>query len=913
MKKLIYLMTLCLIAAITVFVMTACKTKGGKTSGDASATSVSEQSVETSEDAGVSENHSDEQSTEVSASDSAEQSADSSLEQPVIAATMTIRSQPDKTEYFVGEELDPTGLTVTIGYTDESSKDVTVTYEMLSGFNTSAAGEQTVTITYIEDDVTLTAQFDITVSELPEVEDYLFTVGDEYCWDIYDDVNGNPVFESLSNTQLLMFNKLTFTGGSVSFKMSVASNDYTYLVSCGVAFAADTLDIGHDRGNYYVCGRDAWNEYLCYAKINGGFDWQADGKVTGVMTELNTTYSLKFVWNPDDDEVYYFIEGEYVGTGKLNKGFNGQYIGIYADVAGTVISDIVIDPEDNYRPPVAVKEDDNYYYTEGDSLSWTITEENGVTTYRANGAPSMLMFKNKTFSGGSVSFKLKMENNTYVYNSLVGIVFGCDTANANIPVGKYYVVGRETWSGYNAFSKDNGEFLWQDTGCIRNAMPDIGVEYTLKFIWDSENDLVHYYMDGNYLGTGTLNKGFTGQYVGIYVESKNAEISDIVFDETETYSPPVAVKEDDDYYYTEGDSFSWDITESEGVTSYSAKVASCLLTFKNKTFTGGSVSFKMSVPSNSYTYFVSCGVAFAADTTDIGHDRGNYYVCGRDAWNEYLCYAKINGGFDWQADGKVTGVMTELNTTYSLKFVWNPDDDEVYYFIEGEYVGTGKLNKGFNGQYIGIYADVAGTVISDIVIDPEDNYRPPVAVKEDDNYYYTEGDSLSWTITEENGVTTYRANGAPSMLMFKNKTFSGGSVSFKLKMENNTYVYNSLVGIVFGCDTANANIPVGKYYVVGRETWSGYNAFSKDNGEFLWQDTGCIRNAMPDIGVEYTLKFIWDSENDLVHYYMDGNYLGTGTLNKGFTGQYVGIYVESKNAEISDIVFDETETYTPAA
>lgn len=54
---------------------------------------------------------------------------------------------PSKTEYTVGQKLDITGLAVTGKYSDGSSSQLAVTEAAISGFDSSAAGNQTVTVT----------------------------------------------------------------------------------------------------------------------------------------------------------------------------------------------------------------------------------------------------------------------------------------------------------------------------------------------------------------------------------------------------------------------------------------------------------------------------------------------------------------------------------------------------------------------------------------------------------------------------------------------------------------------------------------------------------------------------------------------------------------------------------------------
>ena len=75
--------------------------------------------------------------------------------------SISITSTPYKTSYYVGEELNLDGLTVEATYSDGSTSVVTVTSDMVSGFDSSVAGTQTLTVTY-ED---CTVNFDVEVIE----------------------------------------------------------------------------------------------------------------------------------------------------------------------------------------------------------------------------------------------------------------------------------------------------------------------------------------------------------------------------------------------------------------------------------------------------------------------------------------------------------------------------------------------------------------------------------------------------------------------------------------------------------------------------------------------------------------------------------------------------------------------------
>lgn len=72
--------------------------------------------------------------------------------------SITITSNIIKTDYLVGDEIDTAGGTLRVFYDDRSSEEVAITSGMLSGYDKTYVGEQTVTVTY----GTLSQQFRVT-------------------------------------------------------------------------------------------------------------------------------------------------------------------------------------------------------------------------------------------------------------------------------------------------------------------------------------------------------------------------------------------------------------------------------------------------------------------------------------------------------------------------------------------------------------------------------------------------------------------------------------------------------------------------------------------------------------------------------------------------------------------------------
>ena len=65
-----------------------------------------------------------------------------------IVEKIEVKTSPSKTTYIKGESLVLTGGTITATYQDGTTKEVTITNDMVSGYNSSVVGQQTITVTY---------------------------------------------------------------------------------------------------------------------------------------------------------------------------------------------------------------------------------------------------------------------------------------------------------------------------------------------------------------------------------------------------------------------------------------------------------------------------------------------------------------------------------------------------------------------------------------------------------------------------------------------------------------------------------------------------------------------------------------------------------------------------------------------
>ena len=84
---------------------------------------------------------------------------------PVVTLESITVSGPNKTEYEIGDELDLTGLVVTAHYSDRNEKVLSAGDYEVSGFDSSTAGEKTITVTYQDK----TTAFTVNVKEAAPV------------------------------------------------------------------------------------------------------------------------------------------------------------------------------------------------------------------------------------------------------------------------------------------------------------------------------------------------------------------------------------------------------------------------------------------------------------------------------------------------------------------------------------------------------------------------------------------------------------------------------------------------------------------------------------------------------------------------------------------------------------------------
>lgn len=176
-----------------------------------------------------------------------------------------------------------------------------------------------------------------------------------------------------------------------------------------------------------------------------------------------------------------------------------------------------------------------------------------------------------------------------------------------------------------------------------------------------------------------------------------------------------AIKGSGEYKFNVGDESSWQITEENGVKTYTSLKANSLLMFQDITFTGGRIEFDMTVnaPFEEHCYTVADGVVFGASTLAVNNSYGDFYVFGRCPWGTVTGFAKDDGAFNWEDQSK-GGKNVAVGETYHYEFVWDSENGKVEIYENGALAATTVLTKKFDGEYVGIYVDTANTVITNL-------------------------------------------------------------------------------------------------------------------------------------------------------------------------------------------------------
>lgn len=365
--------------------------------------------------------------------------------------------------------------------------------------------------------------------EYESKEKYNYNVGSKAGWEITT-LEGKTTYKALEQNQLLTFNDLEFNGGTIEFDMQVTgtTDDHIWLTANGLVIGAEDLYVNHGKGNFYVFGRCPWGYRTLYSKLNGNFLWEADQKPLNHTVNVGEIAHYKFVWDNVNGIVYTYVNEQIETIEYIDQMIYGNKVGIMAASAGTVISNISLTEQTFEKLTLDTNTSDiKHIVGDGITSGWIVSlNSKGERVYTSKSADSMLMFNDIEFNGGTIEFDMIMPKNYVTYYVASGVIFGADSKNIHHNIGKWYCAGRDYWNDFVCFSKDNGNFKWEDNPKVANQA-FANVKYSYKFVWDSEANTVSYYLNGEYKCTVTLSFKTNGTNIGLFSESEGVQITNL--------------------------------------------------------------------------------------------------------------------------------------------------------------------------------------------------------------------------------------------------------------------------------------------------------------------------------------------------------------------------------------------------
>jgi len=197
------------------------------------------------------------------------------LPEAITIVGIAVTNSPNKTQYDTGEELNTVGLVITATYSDGST--LQVTGYTASGFDSSTAGEKTVTVTYNGKTATFTITVrqivSITITTLPNktvygkgdtLDTYGLVVTAAYIDGLTQQITGYTTSGFNSSTEGEKTITVTYNSKSASFTVIVndAFTSIAALITWLVAQPANTkttaynvkLNVGNLNGDYNTAG-----------------------------------------------------------------------------------------------------------------------------------------------------------------------------------------------------------------------------------------------------------------------------------------------------------------------------------------------------------------------------------------------------------------------------------------------------------------------------------------------------------------------------------------------------------------------------------------------------------------------------------------------------------------------------------
>ena len=560
---------------------------------------------------------------------------------------IAITTLPTTTTFKQGDEFDSTGLVVTATYNNGTTAEVTPT--SITGYDMSAAGEQTVSVNYYVNGTTWTATYKITVYEA-----------------LADDVTltGLEITSDPATTEYLLNDALDITGMVVTATFSDGSTkELTY---GGFINTDEASSVASDTFCYYI---DGFNMYV-------GKEQEVVVSYTYGDVTLTDTFVIN-VWNytVSDDTI-----GVQIELSDADYGVTGVTVGDSENEnVATAITEYISGT--NYKAyNISLTLDEDYTVTNG-TKAVTLPIPEGVTNpvvcyVSEDGVAEKMTITSSTDT--TVTFETT-HFSTYVVGESTELVLDAPkTETVEGSGGTTYVytstATADGSTGYILVS--NGYALMNNSGNISYVavtvnddgsltIPSSVTLSTLLWTIDSDGDIMN---DGYYLlrQSGSGSKSMTISTT----DTGNAYSNWTYANDTLTVTGGQSGSTTYYAYYNTSDSAFYTATSSQELKFYGPTESSVSGTYS----IAGNPEEVTKVVANGSTATLGYTITFTPDegtastVTDLGGTVTWSEVDGGDP-NEVLTIA---------ANGTVTFSGTNGKAVVKVSYTWTDDDDNEY-------------------------------------------------------------------------------------------------------------------------------------------------------------------------------------------------------------------------------------------
>lgn len=423
------------------------------------------------------------------------------------------------TEFEQGDEFSHEGMTVTATYDDETTADVT-SKATFSGYDLSSVGEQTVTVTYVEGEVTKTASYTIIVNEKAPVvsEDgvFDFTKENDYGTGLSPTNDGSYIEDdntwTAGNVTLVTSGKYRWwstdgtlrvyapSEGNTTLTLSVP-NGYV-ITNITITGNSDCKTLTANPGNYSTSDGYVWTGKSQTVVISRG-DKNAQIKTITVTYEEGTSDPVKVdiatINSLTPTEVNVETEGTFEVDVTLAEGLTEEDYGISF-----------------------TSSDENVILVDENTGEYTVGDEPGTVTITVR----VDALDEDTYNNVEKTFEVTVKEASTPVTPVTDVVYTKVTSTADITDGQYLIVYEDESVAFDGSLEtldavNNTIDVEINGNTITGTSETVAAEFTINVTEGSLKSA-----SGYYVGVNSFSNGLKQNEESIYTNTFSIETSE---------------------------------------------------------------------------------------------------------------------------------------------------------------------------------------------------------------------------------------------------------------------------------------------------------------------------------------------------------------------------------------------------